>query len=297
MKNGAFYRLYELSAAAGDAAGRCPTHTGSPEENQNQNQQAAMPIQLSTRRYVHATRPSILVLEMNATNAGSGAARLLLNTSWGSCAEGATCNVSVEQQHLRGQAEPWPTVVGVTRAVQAEWTGLQPSTAVVVADSPPAGTSVQLSSGETRRMLFLTAVATSAYNLTGQGAAGGSGDPAARLEASARSAMQAARQAGPSALWQEHSAGWAAHWEGGSISIEGDPALASAVNASLYAIYLSLREGVTEGISPGSLATPSYNGNRFWDMDTWMFPPLALLRRDDLAAGLLQYRQDTLPGA
>ena len=83
----------------------------------------------------------------------------------------------------------------------------------------------------------------------------------------------------------------------GSISLEGDGRTAAAVNASLYAIYLSLRGGIDEGISPGSLATNSYNANRFWDMDTWMAPPLALLRRDDLARGLLRYRVKSTRGA
>jgi len=50
-------------------------------------------------------------------------------------------------------------------------------------------------------------------------------------------------------------------------------------------------DDVFEGLSPGGLSTNGYKGHSFWDMETWMYPPLLLLDPPS-AASILSYRWD-----
>jgi trehalose/maltose hydrolase-like predicted phosphorylase len=72
--------------------------------------------------------------------------------------------------------------------------------------------------------------------------------------------------------------------------------VSACVNSSLYYIYSAVREDWPLGVSPGGLATNSYDGRSFWDCETWMFPPVSLLR-PRLGQSLLQYRLDRLEPA
>lgn len=90
-------------------------------------------------------------------------------------------------------------------------------------------------------------------------------------------------------LWQERSLR-------GRIEVEGDLALAQAVNSSLYFLRASAREDWAHGLSPGGLASNAYNGHTFWDQETWMLPPLLLLE-PELARSLLRYRFDRMEPA
>ena len=51
----------------------------------------------------------------------------------------------------------------------------------------------------------------------------------------------------------------------GHIEVVGNLDLAQAVNASLYFIRSSIRPDWPLGLSPGGLASNSYNGHTFWD--------------------------------
>ena len=84
------------------------------------------------------------------------------------------------------------------------------------------------------------------------------------------------------------------------ISSQGDDDLATVIHSSLYYILMSLPSSQPElpleqfcGLSPGSLARGAnwtdYQGHVFWDMDTWMFPPILALF-PDLARDMLSYR-------
>eukprot|EP01113_Clastostelium_recurvatum_P039091 TRINITY_DN5929_c0_g1_i2.p1 TRINITY_DN5929_c0_g1~~TRINITY_DN5929_c0_g1_i2.p1 ORF type:complete len:711 (+),score=173.12 TRINITY_DN5929_c0_g1_i2:162-2135(+) len=92
-----------------------------------------------------------------------------------------------------------------------------------------------------------------------------------------------------------HKQGWAQLWVSG-IEVGGDLHLAQAINSSLYYILSSVRDDWHYSLSPGGLASNGYNGHSFWDVETWMFPSLALLYQD-LASSVLQYRFDRIPGA
>jgi hypothetical protein len=72
--------------------------------------------------------------------------------------------------------------------------------------------------------------------------------------------------------------------------------LARVVNSSLYAIISSIRNDRIDGICPGGLMA-GYNGHKFWDMETWMFPAAGSALHPDLAASMLQYRFERLAGA
>ncbi|EGD75513.1 hypothetical protein PTSG_06584 [Salpingoeca rosetta] len=54
--------------------------------------------------------------------------------------------------------------------------------------------------------------------------------------------------------------------------VHGNIELARVVNASMYALMTTVRENVTYSSSPGGLATNSYHGHTFWDVETWMWP-------------------------
>jgi trehalose/maltose hydrolase-like predicted phosphorylase len=80
------------------------------------------------------------------------------------------------------------------------------------------------------------------------------------------------------------------------FEIGGDLALSQVVNASLYYILSSIRSDWDFSLSPGGLASNSYNGHVFWDAETWMYPPLLILH-PEIAASMIRYRFNTRNGA
>jgi hypothetical protein len=74
------------------------------------------------------------------------------------------------------------------------------------------------------------------------------------------------------------------------LQVAGNPDLARAINASLYALMCAVRPGVTYSSSPGGLATNAYNGHTFWDVETWMWPTW-LAFHPDVARDVLKYVQ------
>ena len=113
--------------------------------------------------------------------------------------------------------------------------------------------------------------------------------------AAATSMLMQVRAVPATKLAAEHSAAWATLWQSG-IAVTGNLTVARAVNASLYYILSSIRDDFPLGLSPGGLATNSYDGRSFWDTETWMFPVLDLLH-PTIGASLLEYRLVRLPAA
>ena len=108
--------------------------------------------------------------------------------------------------------------------------------------------------------------------------------------------LHAAASASSASLFADHETAWGRRWSQGSISVEGDLALARSANASLYSLRSSIRHDWAFGLSPGGLASDGYNGHTFWDQETWMWPPLLML--DPLCAkSALQYRFNRQAGA
>ena len=100
---------------------------------------------------------------------------------------------------------------------------------------------------------------------------------------------------GYDALLKASTAAWAAIWAD-RIDVLGDPALATAVNASEFYLWSSVRDGVDWSISPAGLSSNGYNGHIFWDAETWMYPAL-LAEHPDLAVTMNTYRSDRLSAA
>jgi hypothetical protein len=101
---------------------------------------------------------------------------------------------------------------------------------------------------------------------------------------------------GADALLATHTAAWAALWDSGGIELAGNRSVAAAANSSLYAILSALRSDVNFSTCPGGLSTNSYSGHTFWDLETWMFPPLLLLHPDlaDLTVRTIDHHDEGL---
>jgi trehalose/maltose hydrolase-like predicted phosphorylase len=100
---------------------------------------------------------------------------------------------------------------------------------------------------------------------------------------------------GYGSLLNASTAAWAALWAG-RIDVLGDPSLATAVNASEFYLWSSVRDSVDWSISPSGLSSNGYSGHIFWDAETWMYPAL-LAQHPDLAATMNTYRFDRLAAA
>jgi len=101
-------------------------------------------------------------------------------------------------------------------------------------------------------------------------------------------------------LFTNHTAAFRNIWTQGTIDVIGDLHLNKVIHGSLYYLYTSLPAHPTlslsdqfSGLSPGGLPNGAnatdYQGHVFWDMETWMYPPI-LVFRPDLARDMLSYR-------
>ncbi|KAH9490328.1 hypothetical protein Btru_034976 [Bulinus truncatus] len=107
-------------------------------------------------------------------------------------------------------------------------------------------------------------------------------------------------------LLSGHVEEWNKIWQRGRIDVTGNVSIARLNYACLYYLLTSLPftsnrdDWPFVGLSPGGLAHGSqdmdYMGHVFWDQDTWMFPPIALLH-SDIGRTLVQTRTRTLEAA
>ncbi|EDQ89749.1 uncharacterized protein MONBRDRAFT_16873 [Monosiga brevicollis MX1] len=111
----------------------------------------------------------------------------------------------------------------------------------------------------------------------------------------AATALQAAEQQDQDAFYAAHVAACASLYSS-RIEVDGNTTLAAIVNASLYGLMTALRGEVTYSTSPGGLATNTYHGHTFWDVETWMWPTLNLFY-PDIALSVLTYRSNRLGAA
>ncbi|XP_067686916.1 uncharacterized protein [Haliotis asinina] len=106
-------------------------------------------------------------------------------------------------------------------------------------------------------------------------------------------------------VFQRHVDAWTAKWNNGHIEIKDNLQLAKLVHGSFYYIMSSLPSEKTYlptnqfyGLSPGGLANGAnwtdYQGHVFWDMETWMYPPI-LMFHPGLAKAMLSYRIYAMP--
>lgn len=91
-----------------------------------------------------------------------------------------------------------------------------------------------------------------------------------------------------------HEACWEQRWQAG-ITV-GNTGLQTVLNASLFQLLSSTRTDVPAGIPPCGLSGANWKGSVFWDLDSWMQPPLDYLH-PDLGASLCAFRVNGLAGA
>jgi trehalose/maltose hydrolase-like predicted phosphorylase len=203
------------------------------------------------------------------------------------CSSGFTSDF--EWSGPAGGAAP-QTWAGVTTL--ASDAGQRPNVSIAL-DAPPP--NVSLSAAQPTARL----IAAFASSIDFAGGAGSAADVAALAAADYASASAASLEG----LWAEHVAAWAellvsgvdvapASADPGDVARAAD--IAAHANASRYFLFSSSRGDSYSGISPGGIASCSYNGAIFMDQDWWMQPPLVLLQ-PELGAALLEYRFLSIP--
>jgi len=233
---------------------------------------------VSQRHYALWTAPDALVFETNVT-VEAGSASVVTSCGWGSATDGLLDWTDADSQ----------TRVGTVTKPEDP---ASPPHRVAVHGACVGGTTTVTASSPLRHLAVVGLASSLRFPASAADLA-----PVARALASNASGL------GPLALYEGHAAAWAARWAAGSIQVEmaseaqqpasaGDVKipLPAAINSSLYGILSSSRADWPHGVSPGGIATSAYNGNRFWDADSWVFPAMSLLHRDDVGLALTRYR-------
>jgi len=90
---------------------------------------------------------------------------------------------------------------------------------------------------------------------------------------------------------------WDGIWKSVDIAIEGDPVNQQGIRFSMFQL-LQCYSGAVPGSNIGAkgLTGEAYNGNAFWDTETYCLP-FYLFTNPQAARGLIEYRYATLPQA
>jgi maltose phosphorylase len=104
-------------------------------------------------------------------------------------------------------------------------------------------------------------------------------------------------QGGFAAAAKKTSDYWAEIWKSVDIAIEGDPVNQQGIRFSMFQL-LQCYSGAVPGSNIGAkgLTGEAYNGNAFWDTETYCLP-FYLFTNAQAARGLIEYRHATLPQA
>ena len=150
-------------------------------------------------------------------------------------------------------------------------------------DDRPLGIPQTVHPGETKTIyLISTRCSTADYGVE---------DPKQTDDPVARAKSQyAVARGNATKLWGWHTAAMAKLFLPG-ISIEGNPSLAAAVNASASALLAAARGDVFYSTSPEGLIGGRYSGHTFWDTETWQLPFWQTFY-PNISRAVLQYRSD-----
>lgn len=249
---------YKVSILTGSGGAPAEDPSGSALDVQRAtyfHRSAVGDLLVEQRWYAHASRPSVLVHEVELVNSGATPVNITLS--------GAISSPSSELI-LNRSTGPSPSDYAVSGenvvAEDAQTSGGGNHTALAFIASTPCDTPgeampalddctalVTVAPGANLTKYFITTVVTSLN----------SSNPL--LDATA---IHRAARADTTTLRSEHEAAWAERWARGSVAVEGDLALAQAANASLYSLRASIRDDFPFGLSPGGLTTDGYNGVR-----------------------------------
>lgn len=212
------------------------------------------------RMYAHRSLRELFVFELRAfSNASS--------PSWGGCTlpvqwviapdVGLADTALTQSFTADGMAAVWS---GTT--TEPEEPGMPLRKLAVVFDAWAAAGPAQLVFTPAKPLLSLRAVLRSDVDVEG---AQTPADVAAAAVATWRAYSSTYT---PQQLLDSHVQAMESLWGSGGVELGGNASFAAVVNASMYDIISSLREGYNFSTSPGGLATGAYAGHSFWDMET-----------------------------
>ena len=100
-----------------------------------------------------------------------------------------------------------------------------------------------------------------------------------------------------SKAYQENVDYWQAFWDNSDISIDGDPEAQQGIRFCIFQLQQTYR-GEVQGSNIGAkgLTGEAYNGNAFWDSETYCLP-YYLFSNPQAAKALIEFRYKTLPQA
>ncbi|HEX2945179.1 MAG TPA: glycosyl hydrolase family 65 protein [Clostridia bacterium] len=98
-------------------------------------------------------------------------------------------------------------------------------------------------------------------------------------------------------VYEEQAGYWSEAWESSDITLEGDPENQQGIRYCIFQLHQTYH-GEDPGLNIGAkgLTGEAYNGNAFWDTETYCLP-FYLFNNPKAARNLLEYRYRTLPGA
>jgi len=105
------------------------------------------------------------------------------------------------------------------------------------------------------------------------------------------------QKAGYDEFLQKNSEHWARVWKYSDISIEGDLDTQQGIRFCIFQMHQTYR-GIIDGANIGAkgLTGEDYNGNTFWDTETYCLP-FYLFSNPEAARSLIDFRYKTLPQA
>ena len=96
---------------------------------------------------------------------------------------------------------------------------------------------------------------------------------------------------------QAHTDAWDAVWKRSGVDLDGDADAALALTASQYYLNsIAPRHADNLSVPARGLSGQTYKGAVFWDSEIFLFP-MFVYTQPEIAASLLRYRIETLPGA
>ncbi|MBP5652100.1 MAG: glycoside hydrolase family 65 protein, partial [Lachnospiraceae bacterium] len=106
-----------------------------------------------------------------------------------------------------------------------------------------------------------------------------------------------AKQAGYELCRSAHAKAWDEVWQRSEITLEGDADTKLALKASQYYLNsIAPRQAGNLSIPARGLSGQTYKGAIFWDSEIFLFP-MFVYTQPEVAASILRYRIETLPGA
>lgn len=125
-------------------------------------------------------------------------------------------------------------------------------------------------------------------------------DPKATIDATWSEGMallHRLRNTSHSQIYQDNVTYWQAFWDRFDIAIDGDPESQQGIRFCLFQLQQTYR-GIVDGINIGGkgLTGEAYNGNAFWDTETYCLS-YYLFTNPRAARALLGFRYKTLPQA